>query len=229
MHAPAATLEKQCPACGATFTLADRRKRVQCPKCLAIVEIGPTKSATARTISLPPVDLEDLKARLSRVEALEERVAALEQLVAELRRGAAAGPPAQAGAKWRWLRHEPETASSLVGEISTTQRQVLIENLAMLGRRRIVIQALPGDLIAARLGNRLTELFEQAGWAVEVPVDPAPHTYSDPLALIANLCPPPQEMAQLFMALTAAGFKMVSQIDPNLVSEDPILLVGQQV
>lgn len=240
--------EEQCPACGVSFRLADRRKRVQCPHCMEIVEITSAKPpARTSAAAASPKEFAEIRTRLARLDELEARTEALEHKLAELpsfqppaaitatAAPAKSAPPAPAvkakqepGPKLIW--HEPRLSeiAAAADEMPAAQHETLVANLAAIGSRRIVIQAAVGDGAAALRAARLREIFAQAKWVVPPVVAASERLCGHPLALIAQSGSAPREMAELFMALAASGFHPVSLIDPTLDGADPILCIGPQ-
>jgi hypothetical protein len=239
--------EERCPACGVAFRLADRRKRVQCPHCMEIVELAPDKPAGRSATTAGTKEISEIKSRLARVEQLETRIAALERELAELRAAAPAvaasaqepvakaSPPAakakappEPAPKPIWHESRLSEIAAAADEMPAAQHETLVANLAALGSRRIVIQATSGDGSAALRASRFREIFGQANWTVPAVIEASDRLGRRPLALVSRSGSAPREMAELFMALTASGFKPVSLIDPALDGGDPILCVGPQ-
>ena len=230
-HANPEPHEERCPACGVAFRLADRRKRVQCPHCMEIVELASEKPTARSLAGVSPKELAELKTRLARLDALEARTEALEHKLAELRSAPrpSAPPPApeatpEPAPKLIWHAPRPRDHGADAGEISTAQQKALVANLRAIGSRRIVIQAATGDTKAASRAAQLHEIFEQAKWTAPPVAMVADRGHS--LSLVAPSGATPHEMAELFMALAASGFAPVSQIDPAIDGRDPILCVG---
>jgi hypothetical protein len=226
-HANPEPHEERCPACGVAFRLADRRKRVQCPHCMEIVELGSEKPAARAPAGGSPKELAELKTRLAKLDTLEARTEALEHELAELRsapRPAAPPPAPEPAPKLIWHAPRPRDCGADSDEISAAQQKALLANLRAIGSRRIVIQAAAGDMNAAARASQFHEIFEEAKWTA--PPVTAVADRGHPLALVAQSDSTPREMAELFMALAASGFTPVSQIDPTLDGHDPILCIG---
>jgi hypothetical protein len=229
--------EEHCPACGAGFRLADRRKRVQCPHCMEIVEIVADKPAVRSGAGANAKELAELKTRLARLDALEARMKALElklaDLLADTRPVPAPAPktvkpPPERTPKLIW--HEPRLSeiAAAADEMPAAQHEALVANLAALGSRCVVIQAVPHDGAAALRAARLREIFQQATWTVPPVVEAPERLCRWELALVAQSGSAPRDMAELFVAIAASGFKPVSLIDPSLGGCDPIVCVGLQ-
>jgi hypothetical protein len=208
---------------------------------MEIVELAPDKPAGRSAAGASAKELAELKARLARLEDLEARTEALERKLAELMTGprpveASAPSPARQTKRLppepaqKLIWHEPRLSeiAAAADEMPAPQHDALVARLAAFGGRRIVIQAAPEDGAAAVRAARFREIFEQATWQA-APVVAAPERFCRwPIALVAQAKSEPCEMADLFMALAAAGFKPVSLIDPTLGGNDPILCVGPQ-
>ena len=230
-HANPEPHEERCPACGVAFRLADRRKRVQCPHCMEIVELASEKPAARTPASGSPKELAELKTRLARLDTLEARTEAIEHELAELRSAPrpAAPPPAvetasEPAPRLIWHAPRPRDYGADAEEISSAQQKALVANLREIGSRRIVIQAAAGDASAASRASQFHEIFEEAKWTA--PPLTAVADRGHPLVLVAPSGSTPREMAELFMALAASGLTPVSQIDPAFDGRDPILCVG---
>jgi phage FluMu protein Com len=72
--------ETRCPACGTAINTAatTRKRKVQCPKCREVVELGKVEALAAVPPSATAARIAELEARVLRLEALEARLAALE-------------------------------------------------------------------------------------------------------------------------------------------------------
>lgn len=241
--------EERCPACGVAFRLADRRKRVQCPHCMEIVELAPDKPAGRSATPASAKEISEIKARLAQVEQLEARIAALERELSDLRAAAtpavaasatvpaikasppmakAAKAPPEPAPKLIWHEQRLSEIAAAADEMPAAQHETLVANLAALGSRRIMIQATPGYGSAALRASRFREIFNQAKWTVPAVVAASDRLGGRPLALVSQSGSMPREMAELFVALTASGFRPMSLIDPTLDGCDPILCVGPQ-
>jgi hypothetical protein len=228
MNLPPERIEAHCPNCQAAFvtTPMGRRKKIQCPKCREVILL--TQPPEPGAIRLPTVEeFEELKHRVARHEALIEKLLAREVRTAE---APIAGPPGGdsllcPGTSLRWLRRAEDPAGS--ADVDAEQQAVLLHNLRAMGQREVVMRSTHEDAAAWRLGERLSELFREAGWNVEGP-DQAPERAHDRgLVLAAGDCPLPKAASATYMALKASGFPITSRLDADLRPDQAVLIAGR--
>lgn len=229
IHALAEFQESACPACGASINAGakSRKRKVQCPKCREIVELGKAEPVAKVLPDAASMRIAKLEARLERLEALEARVAALESatpLVAivpfpEPKPAPAASPVR----KLRWIeRSERHRGAIFPAEV----REALEHNLTTLAASNIMLRVAADDPIQWERALQLKAIFERVQWRVQGPhpavVRPAEHG----LALAVGSLPPSAEAAGVYLALTAAGFTLDSILDPSVGEGKAALVVG---
>ncbi len=203
-----------------------RKRKLQCPKCREIVQLGAEEPAP-KSDEVTRADLE------LRIQQLEARVAALE-------RTQAVPPPTDEPAKapeitpipghLKWVQPIPngsgdDTKRTQFADSGAASDEILRHNLRLLGGRRITIKAPPGDPIAKRTARHFDDIFRRANWDVKTATEEPDYPESG-LFLAAGACPGPREMTSAFMALTAAGVRFEALLDPGLRSDEVVLTVG---
>ena len=212
-----------CPACGAAIngvSAGTRKRRVQCPKCRVVVELGGRNEEPASLpapVSNVPTDAESRE----RIATLEERVAKLEKAIEAL-----ASQPVttvEAAPKWKWITpSESHEDASVSAEIA----DALLHNLAAFDRHAIAIQSATGNEHARQRADGLKVIFERARWKVAGPHDVEPRTTDSGLFLAVGTLPVPEEAAAAHFAMTASGFHLQSVLDSNIADHGTILIVA---
>ncbi len=220
------TAETPCPSCGAPIRTASigRRRRVQCPKCRAVVELrAPGKPAP----SLAPIEAAatgELWDPAAKIAALEARVAALE---AAAKAGAGALPLEiiiqRPERKWKWLahsdRHDDETVPTNIAE-------VFLQNLRNYDGQTITIQIAKNDPHVVARAMALKAVFDRADWTVFGPGEVTPRHSDAGLFLAIGSLPLPPAAAAVYFAMTTSGFTLESFLDPKLGDDETVLIVG---
>ena len=219
---PRETGETHCPACDAPINTSSigRRRRVQCPKCREVVELGAKKAPLAMMAALPPAPSVEVPASQAKIEALEARIAALEKAFV------AAAPTLpieitiqRPEKKWKWIAH---SNAHEAWKLPTQVEEALLHNLRNFDGQTITIHATPGSPRAAGL----KEIFERADWTVEGPVALAASGTDAGLFLAIGGLPLPPAAAATYFAMTASGFTLNSFLDPKLTGMETILIVA---
>jgi hypothetical protein len=231
IHALAEFQESSCPACGASINAGakSRKRKVQCPKCREVVELGKAEPVAKVLPDAGSVRLAELEARLERLEALEARVAALEcatpsvAIVPFPEPKPAPAPAASPARKLRWIeRSERHRGATLPPEV----REALAHNLSTLAAGDVTLRAAADDPIPWERALQLKAFFEHAQWRVHGPHPASPRPGAHGLALAVGSLPPSAEAAGIYLALTAAGFTLDSILDPSLGEGKAALVVG---
>jgi len=228
--------EEHCPACGAVFapSLGVRRKKVQCPKCRAVVMLK--ASAPAVPVALvagehaPAVsaELAELRTLVTRLETLPARVELLEQQLEWLmdHRPAAEASLLRPGQRLRWLRSAPVPWTGEGEPLAGVQGEILLHNARALRSAALKIVVAAADVQARRLAERIKDLFCQAAWLVdgvhEKPLAPNQRG----LVLLTSLCPPPPGFVAASMCLTAAACPIFCGYDTTIRDQEIVLTVG---
>ena len=230
--------ETPCPECGHAIksSAAGRSKRVQCPKCRAVIDLA--KPATARageSLAARP-EAAEIAALRKRLEALENRVRALEapgrQPTADVpfasTPGAATPPPETAlavvPAKLRWVAPAAEPAPG--DGFAPEAEAALLHNLSAFSDRTIIIGAAAGDVGAHSRAARLRKIFELAQWSVQAPREAAPPGARRGLSLFIGALPASPNASAAYLAFTASGFTLASMINPALTGDEALLFVA---
>ena len=218
--------ETHCPACNAAINTSSigRRRRVQCPQCREVVELGAKKAPAAAITALRVAQVEEVRVPVSKIEALEARIAALE---AAARASAPVSPieivVQRPERKWKWLAHsEAHDAEILPASVTET----LLQNLRNFDGHTITIHANSGSARAVSLAASLKELFERASWTVEGPTKIVPRGSETGLFLAVGGLPLPPAAEAAYFAMTTSGFTLHSFLDPKLTGPETILIVA---
>ncbi|GEM_PF-6813533 len=115
------------------------------------------------------------------------------------------------------------------GFLGETEKNAFLRHLAGGGERHITISAAANDPDALLLSHSLKKLFRAAGWKASSSALHTEERRRGGLALYAGAFPFPEEVTKSCMALTAAGLKFTSHIDPSQVSEKAVLVVGRDL
>lgn len=240
MNFPNDVHEISCPSCGNPLHTAGltRRRRVQCPKCRETVDIGgeakpapraaaPTPAPAGPSIAELLAEIAELRARLERLEALEARVAELERGHEPPAAATAPGPPpARSPLRKRKLRWMPHTDSFREAGFTEEAAGILVHNLSAVRPHTISIRSPAGDAFARERALCFKELFERGNWTVRGPQEIYAPVGEGSLILAVRSFPVPAEVTAAFIALTASGFSVVSRLDPNLESDEALLIVA---
>jgi len=230
--------EFSCPSCGNLLHPAGlaRRRKVQCPKCRETVDIGgdpPAPRGARPKAAGEPVfpaalmaELEELRSRVTRLEALEARVAALESGLEPGLPPATPHPAGSASARKRKLRWMPHTESFREAGFSEEAAGILVHNLSAVRPHTIAIRSPAGDTLARERAMCFKELFERSHWSVRGPHDTYAPIGERGLILAVRTFPVPAEVTAAFIALTASGFSVISRLDPHLESDEALLIVA---
>lgn len=218
--------ETACPACGTAISTASigRRRRVQCPKCREVVELGVAEKSAPKIAALPSVPVEEARAPAATIAALEARIAALEQAA----KAAASVQPIEIviqrpERKWKWLAH---SSAHEAGTLPTNISEVFLQNLGNYDGQTIAIRIPGGDPHAASRAASLKDVFERAQWNVDGPVEAAPRNSETGLFLAVGGLPLPSAAAAAYFAMTTSGFTIQSFFDPRLRNDETILIVA---
>ena len=220
------TQETPCPACGAPISTASigRRRRVQCPKCREVVELGPVEKPAPKLAALPPAPSGEVRVPLAKLAALEARVAALEAMT----KAALPLQPIEITIqrperRWKWLAH---SAAHDAEKFPTNVAEVLLQNLANYDGNTITIQLASGDARALAQAMGLKEIFDRAQWTVVGPGVVIPRNAETGLFLAVGSLPLPSAAAAIYFAMTTSGFTIQSFFDPKLGNEETVLIVA---
>lgn len=226
--------EVRCPSCGNPLhtTGASRRRKVQCPKCRETVDLAAAEPAPPRTEEPAAAssdsitaEIADLRSRVAQLESLEARVAELERALDTVAGGPPPLPsrPANSKRKLRWMPH-----GDLFREAGFTEEaaSILVHNLSAVRPHTIAIRSPAGDMIARERAQCFKDLFERGNWTVRGPFDTYAPVGERGLILAVRSFPVPSEVTAAFIALTASGFSVISRLDPNLESDEALLIVA---
>ncbi len=227
--------EIRCPSCGTPLHTSGltRRRKVQCPKCRETVDLAAAaEPAPERAKSVEPAaaesyaaDLADLRARVAQLESLEARVADLERALDTVASGPTPLPDRPAGSK-RKLRWMPHGDLFRDAGFSEEAASILVHNLSAVRPHTIAIRSPAGDAIARERAQCFKDLFERGNWSVRGPFDTYAPIGERGLILAVRSFPVPAEVTAAFIALTASGFSVISRLDPNLESDEALLIVA---
>jgi phage FluMu protein Com len=240
------TREARCPACGTWIntTGLPRRRKVQCPKCREVVDLSTcevntveaapaaTGERTERTEPAEPVpgaalaeELADLRVRVARLELLEARILELERALESAKLGAppVRETPPESTRKLRWL---PQADALQDAGFNEESADFLIHNLSVVRPHVISIRSLAGDPAARDRALCFKDLFERGNWRVRGPWDTHAPIGERGLIIAVRTFPVPEEVTAAFIALTASGFSVISRLDPNLESDEAMLIVA---
>ena len=223
---PRESEETHCPACNASINTSSigRRRRVQCPKCREVVDIGSKKTPPAPIAALRVAQIEEVRVPVSKIEALEARIAALEA-------AALASAPVspieiviqRPERKWKWLAHsDAHDAETLPTSVTET----LLQNLRNFDGHTITIHANSGSARAVALAASLSEVYNRAHWTVEGPVEVVARGCDTGLFLAVGGLPLPPAAEAAYFAMTTSGFTLHSFLDPKLTGAETILIVA---
>jgi hypothetical protein len=236
IHALADFQEARCPACGAAINTGatSRKRKVQCPKCREIVELGKPEPVATVLPNATSARLEELEARLVRLETLEARIAALESPIQPVAivpfPEPAKAPPAhvadvlpQPARKLRWLApSEGHRAAVLPIEV----QDVLHHNLTTFTANILTLRAPAEDPVEWERAKQFKAIFERASWRVSGPDHAIVRRGNYGLSLAVGNLPPPADAVAIHLALTASGFGLDSILDPGLGGSEAVLIVG---
>ena len=218
--------ETHCPACNASINTSSigRRRRVQCPKCREVVDLGGKKPAPAEKVTQPLLPGVKIHVPLAEIQALEARIAALEEAFVN----AAPVVPIQITLprpekKWRWIA---QSSAQEADKLSANVVEVLLHNLGNFDGHTIAIRASAGNVRALARAAALKEVFERADWTVEGPFAVAPRGSDSGLFLAVGGLPLPPAAAATYFAMAASGFALNSYLDPKLTGTETILVVA---
>lgn len=218
--------ETHCPACNALINTSSigRRRRVQCPKCREVVELGAKKAASAKKPAQPLLPGVEIHVPLAEIQALEARIAALEEAFVN----SAPALPIEITIqrpekKWKWIAPSEAHESD---KLATNVADVLLHNLGNFDGHAIVIRANAGSARALARAASLKQVFDRADWTVEGPVAVATRGNDAGLFLAVGGLPLPPAAAAAYFAMTASGFTVQSYLDPKLAGNDTILIVA---
>ena len=224
--------EARCPACGTWINTAGltRRRKVQCPKCRETVDLNTAELAPARAEPPAPAadpvaaELAELRERVARVEALEARVVDLEHALEKMKRSARPAPesaPTQGKLKW-----VPQAETFREAGFNDEAASILVHNLSAVHPHTIAIRSAAGDPAAKDRALCFKDLFERGHWIVRGPWETYAPIGERGLILAVRSFPVPAEITAAFIALTASGFSVISRLDPNLDSDEAMLIVA---
>ena len=218
--------ETHCPACNAPINTASvgRRRRVQCPKCREVVELGGKKAAPAAKAAQPLLPGVKIHVPLAEIQALEARIAALEEAFVK----AAPVVPIQITIprpekKWKWVAHSEAHESEM---LPANLSEVLAHNLGNFEGHTIAIRVSAESGRALARAAALKEIFERADWTVEGPAAITTRGNDAGLFLAVGGLPLPPAAAAAYFAMTASGFTLNSYLDPRITGTETILIVA---
>lgn len=237
------TREARCPACGTWIntTGMPRRRKVQCPKCREVVDLATAETSAAEASPAereqPPAEmsaaavvaaeeLADLRARIAQLEALEARIHELERALESAKQTSPSSqaPRTEISRKLKWKPHS-DSATPETG-FDEEAAGVLVHNLSAVRPHSISIRSRAGDPAARDRALGFKEIFERGHWNVRGPWETHAPIGERGLILAVRNFPVPSEASAAFMALTASGFSVISRLDPNLESDEPLLIVA---
>ncbi len=214
--------ETHCPACNATINTSSvgRRRRVQCPKCREVVDLGAKKTKPA-PVTAPGVEIH---VPLAEIQALEARIAALEEAFVNSKPALPIEITIQRPEKkWKWLdRTDAHDAEKVPANVT----EVLLHNLGNFDGHTIAIRATAGNANALARATGLAEIFQRAEWTVEGPLEVAARSSEAGLFLAVGGLPLPPAAAAAYFAMTTSGFTLHSFLDPKLAATETILIVA---
>ena len=212
--------ETHCPACHATINTSSvgRRRRVQCPKCREVVELGAKKTKPA------PAENVQIHVPLAEIQALEARIAALEEAFVNSKPALPIEITIQRPEKkWKWIdRTDAHDAEKLPVNVT----EVLLHNLGNFDGHTITMHVSSGSTRAASLAASLKEVFERASWTVEGPTEIVSRGSETGLFLAVGGLPLPPAAEAAHFAMTTSGFTLHSFLDPKLTGPETILIVA---
>ena len=116
------------------------------------------------------------------------------------------------------------------GFLDEKQKSALLRHLSGNGKLDITISAPADDPDALLLSDTLQKLFHEAGWNALASASLRTNGKQERgLALYTGPWPFAEEVTRICMALTAAGLKFSSHIDPFQVREKAILVIGRDL
>lgn len=179
--------------------------------------LRPRKLSPAETTPELAAQIAELHRRLDRCDLFEGRIALLEKMLAP---SAVDGEPGQR--KLKWLPCDSVQSQSLSPELEAA----LLQNLLTFAPFTITLQSLAGDAAARQRAAWLKSIFERAKWTVHGPKEASAHARDRGLVFAVGALPLPDAAAATLLALTAAGFLVVSRLDPHLRGDEALLIVG---
>lgn len=218
-NSPPSLLEQQCPECAGLFSISStsRKKRVQCPRCRAVVTLAEPPAAAP---AAEPV-AESAPEWAARCDQLQMRIEALEQQVEAL----AVAPRRHASL----LRDSsPMSHAQILGgaeEARPLFRPVLRAGEALW---EIALLVATGGGEGRAVAEKLSGILREAGWKVRAvrESDGKPSGRAG-LILAAGPALPTARITGTMRALREAGFGMSFQLDPDRGEGDAVLLVGE--
>ncbi len=223
----------RCPSCGTPLHLTGltRRRKVQCPKCRETVDLAAepalerAKASESASADSGAAEIVELRARVARLETLEVRVAELER---QLDTATSNPTPLveRVGASKRKLRWMPHGDLFRDAGFSEEAAGILVHNLSAVRPHTISIRSPAGDAVARERAECFKDLFERGNWSVRGPFDTYAPIGERGLILAVRSFPVPAEVTAAFIALTASGFSVISRLDPNLESDEALLIVA---
>lgn len=226
--------EIRCPSCGTPLHTSGltRRRKVQCPKCRETVDLAAALAPERVKLPDPPpvadthaAEIAELRARVAHLEALEARVAELERALDAMTNAPASLPEraALSTRKLRWMQHDELFQDAGFSEEATS---TLVHNLSAVQPHTISIRSPAGDTLARERARCFKDLFERSHWTVRGPHDTHAPIGEHGLILAVRSFPVPAEITAAFIAFTASGFSVLSRLDPNLDSDEALLIVA---
>lgn len=223
---PQEIVETACPACGTSIGTASigRRRRVQCPKCREVVDVGAAQKPSVQTPKIVPTAAGKVSESSAKIEALEARIAALEEALVKT---AEARPIEitifKPERRWKWIaRSEDHDAEKLPQNLE----EVFMHNLSNYDGHPLKIRATAGNARALARANGLKEMFKRAQWTIQGPEDVTPRNTEKGLFLAVGGLPLPPAAAAAYFAMTVSGFSVQSFLDPRLAGNETVLIVA---
>ena len=236
IHALADFQESRCPACGVAINMGSksRKRKVQCPKCREIVELGKPEPVPTVLPDATSARISELEVRLVRLEALEARIAALESPVQPVEIVPFPEPTTapqthvaevlpQPVRKLRWRApSEGHRAADLPIEV----QDALHHNLTTFIANVVTLRAPSDNPVEWKRAEQFKAIFERANWRVSGPDHAIVRPGNHGLSLAVGSLPPSAEAAAIHLALTASGFGFDSLLDSSLGGGEAVLIVG---
>ncbi len=236
----AAIPEQTCPACGGAFTVsaANRKRKVQCPQCRAVVSLpapveldGTQASEDGRNLPAAPEWMARCEMLQARIEALEQQV---EALLSESRTSPSRIPEGLADIggvvrEQRRARRPVESREDFPAETPEAKEEprLGIERVFQPPTPEIGLVCIAGDGAARKVAEALSEVLARSGWKVRgVTEDKSLPPDCSGLTLSAASSLPLERGTSTLNALRQAGYAVTFQLDPGRDSRETILIVG---
>jgi predicted RNA-binding Zn-ribbon protein involved in translation (DUF1610 family) len=197
-----------CPACGGRLRddLRKAGQTVNCPKCAASMRV-PVPSA-----KMLPTRVGDGTGRENTARPEVGKSVPSETPVESL-----AMQPASRGNPVR---------KPAAGRDGKSVFDILEKKLATAEERSVVIESLSENEVAGEFALQLAAVFCAVGWSIARRSCAPGKAPDDGLALVAGACPFPEEVAQIYAALSVTGLNFTCLIDPDQIREAAIVRVG---